>query len=293
MKYIKIAILSVLGASCLLSCKKEEKSFGPGTATVDFGVTEITVQENEGLFTIPLKLEGEPGGYPVTVQISATSGEQEIDKVLLISSTTIKITEENNSYVQMVPVYNSKSNDNYEVLLTIESANGASVGGANECRIYIENVPAIQYGQYTFQRTSGGDPLEWTLILREGPEGTYIAENFFDLDVSPKMIGVFDTENMQLVLDGRLNGRGEQNWYGVPGWGMVGNNYLAFVGGGSSQREPVVFTVSEDMYLESTSSFFALFELNPNDAEDQVQLGFFQGGTLNYEGETIDKEWPF
>ena len=76
---------------------------------------------------------------------------------------------------------------------------------------------AVQYGQYTF-KTSNGSPSEWTLILREGANGTYIMENMFDVSDSPKLIGEFDAENMQMTFDGRVNGFGErQDWLGPAG----------------------------------------------------------------------------
>ena len=92
MKYIKVIFLSILGAAVLSSCEKKPTDFGPGTGEVNFGETSITVKENSGLFTLPIDLTGTPGGYPVTVNIAA-SGVDNIDDVLLITSTTIKITE--------------------------------------------------------------------------------------------------------------------------------------------------------------------------------------------------------
>ncbi len=155
----------------LFSCEKKEGPIDPGTAVVNFGETSVTVSENSGLFYVPLELTGEPGGYPVTVNIT-TSGVDDIDKVLLLTSTTIKITSANDSSVQMIPVWQPESNDSYTVTLTIESANGANIGTNNTCTINIENVMAVQYGQYNF-KTSNGDPSEWTLILREGANGTF------------------------------------------------------------------------------------------------------------------------
>ena len=98
MKYIKIAIASLLGVGFLYSCETKEPQFGPGTGKVNFGTENITVLENSGLFTIPLDLTGEPGGYPVTVNIKAEGLDVDnVDDYLIISSRTIKITEANNS----------------------------------------------------------------------------------------------------------------------------------------------------------------------------------------------------
>ena len=244
MKYIKVIFLSILGAAALSSCQKDEGPIDPGTAVVNFGQTSVTVSENSGLFTVPLELTGEPGGYPVTVNITAT-GVDDIDQVLLITSTTIKITENNDSFVQMIPIWQPTINDDFTVTLTIESANGANIGSSNTCNVTIENVMAVQYGQYTF-KTSNGSPSEWTLILREGANGTYIMENMFDVSDSPKLIGEFDAENMQMTFDGRVNGFGDANYNGKIGWGQRGSDYLAF-----QCSSPMVFTVNENMELEA------------------------------------------
>lgn len=291
MKYIKVIFLSILGAAVLSSCEKKPTDFGPGTGEVNFGETSITVKENSGLFTLPIDLTGTPGGYPVTVNIAA-SGVDNIDDVLLITSTTIKITEKNNSFVQMVPVWRPESNDDYTVTLTIESVNGANIGTKNTCNVTIENVLAVQYGMYTF-KTPNGDPSEWTLILREGANGTYIMENMFDAGDSPKLVGAFDPETMQLSFDGRVNGFGDQNFNGSFGWGRRGTNYLAF----QFAPVPMVFEVNENMELDSTTAQFAFILLVLDDAGssiiDQQTLASFNGGFCTYEGLDNGPTWPF
>lgn len=290
MKYIKTALLSVLGASLLYSCEPKEPSFGDGTGEVNFTTQSITIDENSGFFTAPLDLTGDPGGYPVTVKITA-SGVDDIDEVLLITSLTVKITEENNSYVQMTPVWNPKSNDDYTVTLTIESINGAKIGAVNTCTVNIQNIPAVQLGQYSFN-SPAGTPEDWTLILREGVNGTYIMDNMLDIEDSPKLVGEFDPETMQLVFDGRVNGFGEVNFNGQLGWGQRGTDYLAF-----NSSNPIVFNVTEDYYLLDTQSELLFFLVKINDAGQQegapITLGSFKGGTCEYAGEVSKPEWPF
>ncbi len=290
MKFIKFIVLSIAGASLLFSCEKKEGPIDPGTAVVNFGETTVTVSENSGLFYVPLELTGEPGGYPVTVNIT-TSGVDDIDKVLLLTSTTIKITSANDSSVQMIPVWQPESNDSYTVTLTIESANGANIGTNNTCTINIENVMAVQYGQYNF-KTSNGDPSEWTLILREGANGTYIMENMFDASDSPKLVGEFDAEKMQLSFDGRVNGFGDTNFNNTLGWGQRGTDYLAF-----QASLPMVFTVNENMELESTNAQFYFLLVKMNEAGTEVvgqeTLASFNGGFCEYAGSESEDTWPF
>lgn len=291
MKYIRTAIIGMMGVMFLYSCDTKEPVFGPGSGEVNFGETSITVAENSDLFSIPLELTGEPGGYPVTVQIS-TSGVDDIDNVLFISSTTIKITEENNSIVQMVPKYNSDIEDDYTVTLTIESVNGANIGPNNTCTVSITNVPTVQYGQYEFT-TSDGSPNMWNLILREGSNGTYILDNMFDLADSPKLVGEFNPETMELSFDGRLNGRGSTSYNQQIGWGYRGVDYLYF-----QFASPMIFKVDENMQLASVNNAqfsFWLLVLNADQSAiaEEITLASFNNGVCQYAGPVDDTPWPF
>lgn len=295
MKLIRIAILTLFSATLLSSCGVDENPiFGPGTGVVNFGESSISVKENSGMFTIPLELTGEPGGYPVTVNIEAT-GTTDINKVLIITSTTIKITDANNSFVQLKPVWNPGSDENYNITLTIKSANGANIGTTSTCAIYVENVRALRYGQYDFTSISG-TPSTWTLILREGVDGSYVMENMLDIADTPKLVGEYDEATKTLTFNGRVNGKGSASYFGQIGWGMRGLDNLLFQGGGADGKEPIVFEVNDAMELASTQSRF-MFALLPPDGsggfEDPIMLGDFNGGTLEYTGEAIPEEWPF
>lgn len=292
MKYIKIAILSILGVSCLSACQKENTNFGPGTGVVEFAETSLSVKESSSLFTLPLVLSGEPGGYPVTVNITAET-DGDINDILLITSTTIKITDANNSYVQMQPVFNREENISHEVRLTIESCNGASIGTNNSCTIFINNAAAVHSGQYTVYCPSG-TPDEWTILLQDGPDGTYIAGNLFNLEYSPQLIGTFDEETSQLIFDGRLYGQGESNLFSYP-YGMAGEYYLYLISG-SNGDDPFIINVDENMYLSSTNNALAFYRLVVDGQYLSIydNPGLIQGNTtFEYAGAAIEEEWPF
>ncbi len=300
MKYIKIAIASLLGLGFLYSCETKEPQFGPGTGEVEFRTNAITVLENSGLFTIPLDLTGAPGGYPVTVNIKAEGIDVDnVDDYLIISSRTIKITRANNSYVQLIPRFQATDDSDHQIKLTIESINGASIGAKKECIVTITNVNAIQYGQYEFASTTS-NPATWTLILSEGPENTYIVSNICDSEYTPALIGEFDPETKQLVCDGRVNGKTIYgSLFNNLNYGVYnGKNPLAFLGGGNDGKEPIVFNVNENWELSATTSTFIMLELVLNEAGtaivDQIELCSFSGNaTLTYLGETGGEVWPF
>lgn len=297
MKFIKIAILTLFSASLLSSCQPEsDPVFGDGTGVVNLGETSVTIKENSSVFTsIPLNLTGEPGGYPVTVKIAAT-GVTDINKVLLITSTTIKITDANNSFIQLKPVWNPETDESYDITLTIESINGAKIGTVSTCAIHVENVIAVRYGQYDFS-TRSGEPSTWTLILREGADGTYIMENMLDMADTPKMVGEYDEVAKTLTFNGRVNGKGPTSFFSQIGWGMRGLDNLLFQGGGADGREPIVFEVNDARELVSTQSDFVFWLLIPNGnggfIEPYTLLGNFSGGTVEYVGDAITEEWPF
>lgn len=299
MKYIKIAILSILSVALLSSCDKEGGPKGDGTGIVNFGKSSVTIKENGSMFTIPLKLTGEPGGYPVTVKITATGNATNINDVLLITSTTVKISKANDSFIQLKPVWNPESDENYDITLTIESVDGAAIGSVSTCAVRIESVIAVRYGQYDF--TAGdGEPNDWTLILREGADGTYIMENMLDMADTPKMIGVYDEVAKTLTFNGRVNGKGETVFFNDIFWNKNGDRSFVFTGGTALDgSEPIVFTVNDARELESTQSIFQFWEYITKQTSDGIELvsskrlGYFQSGALTYTGEAIPEEWPF
>lgn len=118
-------------------------------------------------------------------------------------------------------------------------------------------------------------------------------ENMFDVSDSPKLIGEFDAENMQMIFDGRVNGFGDANYNGKIGWGQRGSDYLAF-----QCSSPMVFTVNENMELEGTNAqfFFLLLIMDETGSAitKQETLASFNGGVCTFEGEISgDTEWPF
>lgn len=292
MKYIKIAIASIFGAVCLCSCQEGEKTpTGPGTGVVEFGETQVLTKESAGLFTVPLVLTGEPGGYPVTVRITAESAKDNIDDILYITSTTIRITADNDSFVQMRPVLNSEDSSDYEVTLTIENVTGANIGTKSQCTVFIENSLAPKLGQYNFTATNG-TPERWTLIIREGSNGTYVLENFFAMDVAPKMVGVYDEATNTVILNGRINGKGEESYFGQRGEQLATGEELVIFGSGGAGYGDVVFNVNDKMELESTSSSFRLAAYDAN-TDKMRELASFNGGSLEFAGDSGDKVWPF
>lgn len=308
MKFIKIAILTLFSATLLSSCEPEsDPVFEDGTGVVNFGKTSITVKENGSMFTIPLELTGEPGGYPVTVKIGVTSDATDLNKVLLITSTTIKITDARNSFVQLKPVWNPESDETYDITLTIESANGAKIGTTSTCAVRVENVVAVRYGQYEFVGNGESTPKNWTLILREGADGTYIMENMLDMADTPKMVGEYDEVSKTLVFNGRVNGKGDTSYFNDINWKSNGDQSLVFFGGGNDGSEPIVFTVNDQMELARTNSYFAFTDLRWHYetiivdgkpvttiiVDSQTNLGLFDGGTVEYVGDAITEEWPF
>lgn len=315
MKYAKIALIGFLCASLFNSCddKKADKPIGPGDATVFFTnlenekepeteSIEYTVLETSGLSTIPLRYQGTPGGYPITVEITATLADSKnLDDIVIITSQTIRITENNDSFVQIDPVNHPELFDDSVLKLTITEVTGANIGKTKECIVNIKNVFAVKYGQYAIE-AEGGSPTDWTLILREGPDGQYIAENLFDMSDLPKLIGEYDAEKKQLTFDGRSTTSGIGSIFNT-GFKQVGLLIHAIVAGA-----PLVFNVSDDWELTSLSGtmYYQILELirnpavtDPDDPDyyDQVlketPASILGGGKVSFSGDLPEKDWPF
>lgn len=301
MKYIKIAVIGLMFAVALSSCKQEdtEKPLLPGTGVVNFSKGEITVKENVGLFSIPLALTGEPGGYPVTVRVKTevVSGAEKVEELAYITTETIKITELKNSFVQVRVRYVPEVDADSQIKITIESVNGAKIGTENTCLINIENIYAIRYGLYSFSCPNSGTIVEWTLQLRQGADGAYIMENLFNLPDSPKLVGFFDEEKKTLTFGGQLNGKGSDNYFAVRSFGVRDGNTLTLYGSGNG-LEPIVFAVSDDWYLTSTTSSFQINMTKPDsekpgEYKDEILGSAVGKSTLTYIGGSEEEEWPF
>lgn len=318
MKYMKIAAMSLMAAALFCSCEKKTVTPGPGTGVVGFTQTEVTMLETDGLTYIPIAVTGEPGGYPVTLKITA-EGSEDVNEVLLITSTdsysnttTLYIGEDANNTVnlQVSPAWRPDDNADYTITLTIVEATGSTIGTNNTCTVYIKNVPAVQYGQYTVRGGQGSTPATWYLTLKQGANGTYLMENIFDSTETPVLVGEFDPETMKLTFDGRINGKGSTSYFGTSAYyyenlneGEIQKVWIV-QGGGRDGQEPVVFSVNEQYQITSTSSSLVALSMlyvsngeggyDPSD-EDPTYLGMMQGNTsLTYnEGTDMDDEYPF
>lgn len=303
MKYTKIALICFMCASVLSSCKTETK-IGPGDAKVYFtfesdnsepatGSVTMEVSENASFQSIPIRYEGTPGGYPIVVKVKVeTSSDVKINEVINVTSTTIKITEKNNSYIQFYPVPRPDVSEDCEVKFTIEEVTGANIGTTKECIVNIKSVDAVRYGQYTFE-PAVGNPEIWQFNLREGPGGLYILENMFGLTSSPKLIGEYDPNTNELVFNGRIFGKGETVWFYVD-LGAVGENATLLLSG-QSFIEPIRFQINEDWELisaDNSSVKYGVF--NPVTGEQINIYGEWNGGaTVELVGSLPGDEWPF
>lgn len=309
MKYTKIALIGFMCASLLSSCEKEKTNFGPGDATVYFTMQDdgsepatesiaLEIAENASYQNIPIRFTGTPGGFPIEVKVKAEglTNVENVDDVMLITSNTIKITEDNNSFLQFYPVNRPSDIEDCSVKLTIEEATGANIGRTTECIVTIKNIYSVKYGTYSFEPVRG-NPASWTFYLREGPSGTYILENMFDIESAPKLLGSFDEKTKEIIFDGRLYGRGSESYFANPNLGREGEYYLIMFSG-QTGLEFLKLKVNDEWEVVSTNlaSFsYGLYSLDATGATPYGDpYGFWQGGgTIQYAGELPPDEWPF
>lgn len=318
MKYIKIAAMSLLSAALFCSCQEKVVTPGPGTGVVGFTQTEVTMLETDYLTYIPINITGEPGGYPVTLTITA-EGAENVNEVLLITSTnpyssttTLYIGEDANNTVnlQVKPNFLADDDADYTITLTIADATGSNISETNNtCKVYIKNVKAVQTGQYTVSGGQGSQPATWSMTLSQGANGTYLMSNIFESTETPVMVGEFNPETMELTFDGRLNGKGSTSYFGSVYSNEIldegaAMRYWVIQGGGNDGKEPIVFKVNDQYQIESTSSVLGAFSMVyvsdgqggyvPGDGTQDVTIGAMQGNTtVTYDGDAIDDEYPF
>lgn len=167
MKLYKILMmaLAVLGLS---ACSDDNDTNTAGNVTVCMEQAEISVRESRGIFNIPVKLTGEPNGpVRVTVKVEEVAPSPAMADVhYLVTSQNITISADNKSgYIEIKTVDNTEENEARVFNVTIESAEGATIGTPATTTVTIKDDDSDPYiklcGTWTFTAL---DPWEDTEI---------------------------------------------------------------------------------------------------------------------------------
>lgn len=180
MKYFKILALA-LGAFFMTACSDNDKVNSVAGVTVEMGTSEISVKENTGTFSVPVKLTGDPNG-PVRIQIKVEGtgsnpaypfepNNGNWSGNFIVTSETINIpADEKTASIEISTVDDPEENADRTFIVTIVSAEGATLGSATSTLVTIKDNDSVPYekvqGAWKFNFNDyDGEPASWNVNI--------------------------------------------------------------------------------------------------------------------------------
>lgn len=261
MKYIKLLFLSVFALAFLAAC--DDDKAGPGDATVGFIQGTYSFGEKDGLQSIPLMLQGEPGAYPVSVDIEVTGVNCDVAETLTVTREKgLKIGPDNNTVIEFQIINNKIANADAVLNFTIVNVVGAEID-RESCQVTIVNDDiggiTVQEGTYRLDYVFGDTQLynpnagSFTFTVKESATVVdgYEISGLFGANL-PQLVGKFDRTNWTLTFDGVDNTGASKFGYlimtvnnnAVPELSPTKQWAIAMIGAGADGRQPIVFEVS-------------------------------------------------
>lgn len=156
MKYLKIFAYS-LGALLITSCSDDKQNFNTETGvTVEMGDSQITVNEMEGSFYVPVKINGNTNGnVKISVKVEGTGNNPALPyeerngewtgNYILTSATLTISPDQNGASLEFDTVDDFTSNADRTFTVTIISADGATIGAQNSTLVTLEDNDTEPY----------------------------------------------------------------------------------------------------------------------------------------------------
>ena len=137
------------GAALLLTaCSDSDDWNTQSGVSVEMANTAMTVKENVGIFTVPLKLTGKTNG-PVKVKVDVAEYSEnpaKEDVNYLVTSKTVTFPTDSASVsIEMVTVNDMDINANRMFVVTITNVDGASIGSNASTTITIKDDDSVFY----------------------------------------------------------------------------------------------------------------------------------------------------
>lgn len=182
MKYIKLLTIA-LATTSMVACSDDDANWNSASdVTVSMAQTEISVKENEGIFNVPVSVEGEANGpIQVTVEVAEVGENPAMDDVhYLVTSKTIVIpADATTGNIEISTVDNGEINEARQFDITIVSVEGAQVGANITTTVNLKDNDAAFYeklqGAWKMNFTSRyDDEASWSVNVvgyDEGEEG--------------------------------------------------------------------------------------------------------------------------
>lgn len=168
-KYI-FSVLAV-GAMLFTSCSSDDNYNTAGGVTVDMKLADYSVRESGGIFKLPIQVTGETNGE-VIVYVKTTPATESPavadENYSLTSSRIIIPAGETVGYVELQPIDNVEENDPRYFDVTIDKAEGASIGSQPTTLVQIKDND-----QDPYEKMSGKWIMECTSVFNGGNDGPF------------------------------------------------------------------------------------------------------------------------
>ncbi len=184
MKFNKIFAL-LLAGTLFTACSDDEASWNSNEVTVSMEQSEITVKENNGIFNIPVAVEGEMNGpVQVTVDVAEIGENVAMDGVhYIVTQKTITIVaEEGTGEIEIKAVDDSEINEARTFTVTIVAVNGGQIGQNATTTVTLKDNDSVFYEKlqgtwkmtahdYDYQTGAYGASETWTVKIIGADEG--------------------------------------------------------------------------------------------------------------------------
>ena len=174
----------LLAAAVFAGCSKEEEiSWNSADATVSMGQAELVVKENKGMVNVPVVVAGElDGAVEVTVEVAELGENPAMEDVhyILTSETVIIPADATEGKIEFKTVDDADINEARTFVITIKSANGATVSETENSTVVTLKDNDSQFyeklqGRWKMNSVSSkGASQSWSINIvgvEEGEEG--------------------------------------------------------------------------------------------------------------------------
>ena len=176
MKYLKIFAF-MLGAALFTACSNDDDKREFNTVkdvTVSMASTTIDTKENRGIIDVPFVVNGETNGYVVVTckvaEVSNNPAMEDVHYLVTSKSVTLEPKATEGSF-EISLVDDREINEAREFIVTLESAEGATIGTQQMCTVVIGDNDYDPYSRL------GG---QWSILDQNGGAGKTITIQDFD-----------------------------------------------------------------------------------------------------------------
>ncbi len=147
MKLNKIFAL-MLAATMFTACSDDDKSWNSSDVTVNMLQSEVSVKENNGIFNVPVAVDGEMNGpVQVTVEVAEVGENPAMDDVhyLVTEKTIVIVAEEGAGNIEIRAVDDGDINEARTFTVTIVDVKGGNLGSNATTVVTLKDNDSVFY----------------------------------------------------------------------------------------------------------------------------------------------------